>query len=209
MDEFRVGMTCGEVRPYAQPVVDLASGLLIGYRGFARWQHRHLGMLEAAAFIGMISETPLANQVDLYVARETAAVLTLTTRTDERPCLYTPLSRRSIEDVRTEQYLSEITDAFFLTPSQLRLQVARPLLDEWTPSLENALGLFATTTSPSCSPAASKSPTPSYAAEHGFVELHLSRRLTTPPRPTPMHEAPQENWCAKHTARAFLSRRPA
>ena len=86
MDEFRVGMTCGEVRPYAQPVVDLASGLLIGYRGTARWQHRHLGMLEAAAFIGMIADTPLANQVDLYVARETAAVLTLTTRTDERPC---------------------------------------------------------------------------------------------------------------------------
>ena len=175
MDEFRVGMTCGEVRPYAQPVVDLASGLLIGYRGTARWQHRHLGMLEAAAFIGMIADTPLANQVDLYVARETAAVLTLTTRTDERPCLYAPLSRRCIEDVRTEQYLSEIADAFFLTPNQLRLQLARSSLDESTPSLENATRSLRDNDFTLVLTGSEQISDAEYAAEHGFVELHLSR----------------------------------
>jgi c-di-GMP-specific phosphodiesterase len=179
MDEFRVGMTCGEVRPYAQPIVDLASGFVVGYRGLARWQHRQLGMLEAAAFIEMIAETPLANQVDLYVARETAAVLTLTTRTHERPRLYTPLSQRSIADFRTEQYLCEIADAFFLTPSQLRLQVARHSLDEWTPSLDNAARSLRDNDFTLVLTGGEQLSDAGHAAEHGFVELHLSRRLTS------------------------------
>ena len=68
MDDFRVAISHGDLTPYAQPVVDLAAGLAIGYRGLARWHHRTLGNLKADAFIGMIAETPLANQVDLYIA---------------------------------------------------------------------------------------------------------------------------------------------
>ena len=137
MDEFRIGLSHGDVRPYAQPVVDLDSGRLVGYRGLARWHHRHLGTLTAAAFIDMIAETPLASQVDLYIARETAAVLTLSLR-DTPLHLYTPVSRRLVADIRTEQYLSEIADAFFLSMGQLRLQVARPLLDGWSPALDDS-----------------------------------------------------------------------
>jgi EAL domain-containing protein (putative c-di-GMP-specific phosphodiesterase class I) len=138
MDDFRVGLSHGDVRAYAQPVVELGSGLVVGYRGIARWHHRRLGALEASAFIDMIADTPLASQVDLYVAREMAAVLTLAVG-DEPLRLYTPVSRRLIADVRTEQYLSEIADAYFLSIDQMRLQVARSLLDRWSPALQDAL----------------------------------------------------------------------
>ena len=33
MDDFRVAVSRGDIRPYAQPVVELASGVLVGYRG--------------------------------------------------------------------------------------------------------------------------------------------------------------------------------
>jgi EAL domain-containing protein (putative c-di-GMP-specific phosphodiesterase class I) len=178
LDEFRVGMTCGDVRPYAQPIVELVSGRLVGYRGLARWHHRRLGVLNAAAFIDMIAETPLANQVDLYVARETAAALTFTTRGDERPRLYTPVSRRLIVDVRTEQYLCEIADAFSLTTSQLRLQVARPLLDQWTPSLQDALRSLREVGITLALTGGEHVSDAQHLAERGFHELHLSRRLT-------------------------------
>jgi EAL domain-containing protein (putative c-di-GMP-specific phosphodiesterase class I) len=95
-------------------------------------------VLEAATFVDMIAETSLANQVDLRVARETAAVVTLITR-DVPLHLYTPVSRRLIADVRTEQYLCEIADAFSLDMNQLHLQVARPLLNDWSPALRDAL----------------------------------------------------------------------
>jgi EAL domain-containing protein (putative c-di-GMP-specific phosphodiesterase class I) len=138
MDEFRVAMSHGRIRPYAQPVVDLGSDTIAGYRGFARWHHSNLGVLEPTAFVDMIADSTLANEVDLYVARETAAVLLLTSA-DVLAHLYAPASRRLIADLRTEQYLSEIAAAFFLSMAQIHLQIARPLLEGWTPVLDDAL----------------------------------------------------------------------
>ena len=138
MDEFRLGFSRRQLRPYAQPVVELGSGRVVAYRGLARWEHPRLGTLKAAEFIDMISETPLAGQVDLYVARETAAVITLLLR-DDPLYLYTPVSKRLIADVRTEQYLSEIADAYFLSMSQMRLQIAARLLESWSPALRDAM----------------------------------------------------------------------
>ena len=178
MAEFRVGMTVGEIQAYAQPVVDLGSGLVVGYRGLARWHHRRLGLLEAAAFVEMISETALATQVDLYVARETAAVLALTTRGTPLG-LYAPVSRRLIADVRAEQYLCEIAEAFSLTTNQIRLQVARRLLDDWSPALHDALHSLRDTAVRLVLTGVERAADAQDLDEYGFGELHLSQRLTS------------------------------
>jgi c-di-GMP-specific phosphodiesterase len=138
MNEFRIGMSHGDVQAYALPLVRLDSGAVVGYEGLARWHHRRLGTLESSAFAEMIAETSLASQVDLLIARETAAVVTLTTR-DLPLHLYAPISRRLISDVRTEQYLCEIADAFSLEMNQLHLNVSRGLVNDWTPALRDAL----------------------------------------------------------------------
>ena len=177
MDEFRLAMSHGDVRPYAQPIVALESGLVVGHQGLVRWHHRRLGTLEAGAFVAMIAPTPLANQVDLYVVRETAAVLTLTTR--DRPLnLYAPVSMRLLADVRTEQYLYEIADAFSLAMNQVHLQLARTLLTNFTAAMQDSLMSlreadiqFVLTDVDATSDA-------ERLAELGFDELHLSRRLT-------------------------------
>ena len=181
IDEFRVGMSRGDVKAYAEPVVDLRSGLVVGYRGLARWQHRRLGMIKAVEFIDMISETPIANQVDLYIARETAAVLALAARSSPMR-LYTPVSKRLIADVRTEQYLSEIADAFFLSNNQIRLQIERVFLDSWSPALRDALqSLRDVEVGLALTRVEDKSEVPDLVA-HPFEELHISRRLTSDAR---------------------------
>jgi EAL domain-containing protein (putative c-di-GMP-specific phosphodiesterase class I) len=177
MDDFRVGLSHGDVQPYAQPVVEFGSGLLVGYRGIARWHHRRVGTLEASAFIDMIAGTPLASQVDLYIARETAAVLTLTVG-DTPLRLYTPVSRRLILDVRTEQHLSEIAGAFFLSMNQIHLEVARPLLDRWSPALQDALESIRDTDVGLVLTGVEHASDVQSLARHPFDELHISRRLT-------------------------------
>jgi EAL domain-containing protein (putative c-di-GMP-specific phosphodiesterase class I) len=139
IEEFRVGMSHGEVRAYAQPVVEVVSDVVIGYRAMARWQHPRLGLLEPAVFLPLIAESILAAEVDLYVTREAAAALTVVARENTRLRLYFPVSKRLVADVRTEQYLWEIADAFSLRLQHLCLQVDRPLLEEWTPALQDAL----------------------------------------------------------------------
>ena len=126
----------------------------------------------------MIAETPLASQVDLYVARETAAVVTLSVR-DMPLSLYVPVSRRLIADVRTEQYLSEIADAFHLSMNQFRLQVARPLLDRWSPSLHDALESLREADVAVVVTGVEHASDAQRLAAYPFDELHLSRSLTT------------------------------
>jgi EAL domain-containing protein (putative c-di-GMP-specific phosphodiesterase class I) len=177
MHEFRVGMSHGDVRAYAQPVVELTSGVVVGYRGLARWQHPRLGLLDDAAFVPMIAETPLANEVDLYVARETAAMLTVIARESTQLRLYFPASRRLVADVRTEQFLWEIADAFSIRMQHVCVQVGRPLLDDWTPALQDALHSLAdagvTLVATDVGEAADVRP----LAALGFNEVHLADRV--------------------------------
>jgi EAL domain-containing protein (putative c-di-GMP-specific phosphodiesterase class I)/GGDEF domain-containing protein len=176
MDEFRVAMSHGRIRPYAQPVVDLGSDTIAGYRGFARWHHSNLGVLEPTAFVDMIADSTLANEVDLYVARETAAVLLLTSA-DVLAHLYAPASRRLIADLRTEQYLSEIAAAFFLRMAQIHLQIARPLLEGWTPVLDDALRSLREADVALAITGVDNAADAHDLVDDRFQELQLSRRL--------------------------------
>ena len=80
--------------------------------------------------------------------------------------------------MRTEQYLSEIADAFFLRMHQIRLQVARPLITNLSPADQDALqslgdadiGLVLTDVEQA-------SDIQAFAA-YALRELHISRRLT-------------------------------
>jgi len=139
IDEFVVGMSHGDVQPYAARVVALDSGRVVGYQGLARWHHPHRGVLEPETFSDLIAGTPLASQVDLYITREIGAMLTVLAHDDAALRVYAPVSKRLIADVRTEQYLWEIADAFSLRMEQLCLQVGRALLDSWSPALQDAL----------------------------------------------------------------------
>jgi EAL domain-containing protein (putative c-di-GMP-specific phosphodiesterase class I) len=136
-----------------------------------------MGTLQASAFIDMIADTPLASQVDLYIARETAAVLTLTVG-DTPLRLYTPVSRRLIVDVRTEQHLSEIAGAFFLSMNQVHLQIARPLLDRWSPALQDALESLRDADVSLVLTGVERASDAQELAGQPFDELHISRRLT-------------------------------
>ena len=85
---------------------------------------------------------------------------------------------RLIADVRTEQYLYEIADAFSLAMNQMHLQLARTLVTNWTPAMQDSLRSlrdadiqFVLTDVDATSDA-------ERLAELGFDELHLSRRLT-------------------------------
>ena len=175
---FRLAMSHGEVVPYAQPVVDLASRLVMGYRGMARWNHRRLGQLEAKQFIEMISGTSSASGLDLYVAREVAAMLLLTARVRgpahvhagvapadrRRPHRAVPLGdRRTRSTCPCTRCTCSSTVAW---SSQ-----APPTLPDALRSLADAGVGFVLTGVEDASDVG-------YAADNGFREVHLSRGLT-------------------------------
>jgi EAL domain-containing protein (putative c-di-GMP-specific phosphodiesterase class I)/GGDEF domain-containing protein len=177
LGEFRLALSHGYVRPYAQPVVEIPSGRVVGYRGVTRWHHQRHGILPAADFIDMITDTALAAQVDFYIARETAPVLTLVAR--ETPLrLYTPVSRRLLEDARVERYLLEIAAAFDLTPAQIHLQIPRATITDATSAFRDVLGVLADADIRLVLTDVESVRHVEDFAQHGFAEYFLSHDLT-------------------------------
>jgi EAL domain-containing protein (putative c-di-GMP-specific phosphodiesterase class I) len=177
IEAFRLALSHGDVVPYAQPVVDLSSRLVMGYRGLARWNHRRLGQLPAQRFIDMVGGSSSASNLDLYVAREVAAMLLLTARFVSLR-MYTPVSLRLIDDVHSERYLLEIAEEFSLPMHQMHLQIARPLLGRAPASFRSSLRSLRDAGVGFVLTGVEDPSEVEFAADNAFRELHLSRELT-------------------------------
>jgi diguanylate cyclase (GGDEF)-like protein/PAS domain S-box-containing protein len=75
--ELRHGLERGEIVPYYQPIVDLASGQLTGFEVLARWRHPDRGLLGPDQFLAMAEETGLIAEVGAAVLRASLAQLGL------------------------------------------------------------------------------------------------------------------------------------
>jgi diguanylate cyclase (GGDEF)-like protein len=57
--ELRTAIGSGAMRPWFQPIVNAASGDVVGIEAFVRWIHPDLGVLSPAAFLGVAEESGL------------------------------------------------------------------------------------------------------------------------------------------------------
>jgi EAL domain-containing protein (putative c-di-GMP-specific phosphodiesterase class I)/GGDEF domain-containing protein len=136
--ELQLAFSHGEVKAYAQAVVDPRTRLLAGYRGFAQWHHRTKGVLAPATIAEISADTTLAPVIDLYIARQTATLLIFATR-DRTLGQYTPASARLLRDVHTEQRFEEIAAAYFLAMHQLHLTIDARTVRDASPSFRAVL----------------------------------------------------------------------
>jgi len=60
-NELRAAIPSGDIVPFFQPVVCLATGALSGYEVLARWPHRERGMISPAHFIPVAEEAGLVD----------------------------------------------------------------------------------------------------------------------------------------------------
>ncbi len=75
--ELRHGLERGEIVPYYQPIVDLATGQLTGFEVLARWRHPDRGLLGPDQFLPMAEETGLIADVGAAILRASLAQLGL------------------------------------------------------------------------------------------------------------------------------------
>jgi diguanylate cyclase (GGDEF)-like protein/PAS domain S-box-containing protein len=73
--ELRRGLERGEVVPYYQPIVELASGRVIGYEVLARWLHPDRGLLPPSDFLPLAEETGLLVELGSRMLRDSLAQL--------------------------------------------------------------------------------------------------------------------------------------
>jgi EAL domain-containing protein (putative c-di-GMP-specific phosphodiesterase class I) len=139
VDELAHAVSHGQMRPHVQSVVDLQTGVLVGYQGIARWEHPRRGLLDAGQFIHLAANTPIIPVIDLAVLRRTAAAAARTARNGLRVCAYGHLSRRLIGDVDIERYLSELIEDLGITPSDLCVEIAHALVARPSRTVQSTL----------------------------------------------------------------------
>lgn len=71
--EIQEAVRLGEIVPYYQPKIDLASGQVIGFEALARWQHPAQGFLTPASFLSAFEDPELSVAVGEHMIRRVAA----------------------------------------------------------------------------------------------------------------------------------------
>jgi len=62
--DLRSALTAGQIVPWYQPEVDIATGSITGAEALARWLHPQRGTLDAGAFIGIAQDAGLTYALD-------------------------------------------------------------------------------------------------------------------------------------------------
>src|SRR5450756_2171091 len=71
--ELRDAIQNDVLRPYYQPLIDLATGRITGFEALVRWPHAERGMISPAEFIPVAEDTGLINELGDWVLKTACA----------------------------------------------------------------------------------------------------------------------------------------
>jgi diguanylate cyclase (GGDEF)-like protein/PAS domain S-box-containing protein len=69
-EELQRAIDRGELRLFYQPILDLASGIVVGAEALVRWQHPERGLLSPDKFLGLAEESGLIVPLGAWVVNE-------------------------------------------------------------------------------------------------------------------------------------------
>jgi len=130
-----------EFQVHYQPVVNLASGLVVGSEALVRWQHPELGLLPPANFIGLAEDTGLILDIGDFVMRAASA----RTRAWQdcgfgRLRIAVNISARHFQQKNFPERLVEILGETRLDPMCLELELTETSIMENTEAAAKLLG---------------------------------------------------------------------
>ena len=120
-----------ELRLHYQPIVDLASGALIGFEALLRWEHPQRGLVYPDQFVGVAEETGLIVEIGWWTLREACRQMNQwQERWDEerRLTLSVNISGRQFGHPAVVQRVREALDASGLPARCLALEITESVV---------------------------------------------------------------------------------
>ena len=71
--DLRRAVLSEEMRVHYQPIINLESGVIVGFEALVRWQHPTLGLLQPTSFIPFAEEIGFIHNIDRFVLTEACA----------------------------------------------------------------------------------------------------------------------------------------
>ncbi len=117
---LRRAVAAGEVGPYFQPIVDIASRTVIGFEALARWHDRDLGSISPAVFVPIAEERGIIGQLSQLLLRKAAEAAR--TWPDELFLSFN-LSPAQLVDQNTGRQILSIVHRVGLDPRRLEIEI--------------------------------------------------------------------------------------
>lgn len=141
--ELRDGFGNNEFEPFFQPKIELATGRIKGAEALARWRHPQHGMVAPSAFMNLLEDNGLIDELAWVMLRRAAAFRRAWQGAGPGATVSVNLSLKSLEDRQIVGRMTEIARSQELNPRQIVLELAESAsISEAGPQvLENLAGL--------------------------------------------------------------------
>ncbi|MDQ1446367.1 MAG: hypothetical protein QOI20_2831 [Acidimicrobiaceae bacterium] len=129
--DLRRAIDAGEFEPHYQPIVELATGRVVGVEALVRWRHPERGLVVPAAFIPMAEETGLIVAIGRGVLDQACADAAMWQRTlgaDAPESVSVNLSARQIQHPDLVADVASALRVSGLKPSALTLEITESIL---------------------------------------------------------------------------------
>jgi diguanylate cyclase (GGDEF)-like protein len=115
INEFRHGLERGEIVPYFQPIINIATGVLEGVEALARWRHPTRGLVTPDQFLPLAEETGLV--VELGAVMLQSALAQLASWRDRIPALanLTVSVNASVRQLMSGEFAPLVAEALTMT----------------------------------------------------------------------------------------------
>jgi diguanylate cyclase (GGDEF)-like protein/PAS domain S-box-containing protein len=138
---LRQGLREGELTPYFQPIVDAASGNVVGAEALIRW-HAESGLITPDKFIGVAESSGLIDEVGDLVLNEVCRYLTSWQQTSSPLFIGINVSAKQLRNREFPSRLQVILNKHGVIPSALSLELTESTLMEEPAEFVKMFGEF-------------------------------------------------------------------
>lgn len=134
-NELRRAVTHQEFRVYYQPIIDISSGILVGFEALVRWEHPTRGILPPAAFLDVAEEAGLNDAIGWQVLEQVCRQLAEWRRSlPQATALSVSVNLSARQFMLPDLYLRlvQLLEQHRLPPSALKLELTESALMEYS-----------------------------------------------------------------------------